>query len=83
MFYFIYFISWLPYLNKLNLIDVFEENIQSIRDQVDFMKECQNTQYIQELNQNELIILLFQLFIQNIQKKIQILLLWTILKVTD
>jgi len=47
---FIYFISWLPYLNKLNLVDVFEENIQSIRDQVDFMKECQNTEYIQKLN---------------------------------
>ena len=49
---FIYFISWLPYLNKLNLVDVFEENIQSIRDQVDFMKECQNTEYIQKLNKN-------------------------------
>ena len=50
MSYFIYFISWLPYLNKLNLVDVFEENIQSIRDQVDFEKECENTMIIQKIN---------------------------------
>ncbi len=50
MSYFIYLISWLPYLNKLNLTDVFEENIQSIRDQVDFVKECENTQKMQKLN---------------------------------
>jgi ubiquinone biosynthesis protein len=36
------FLSYMPYLSSLNLIDMFEENIISFKEQLDFSKEVEN-----------------------------------------
>ena len=46
----IFILSYLPYLKDLNISDVFEENADSIQEQVDFVKECENTLTMGNLN---------------------------------
>ena len=45
-------ISYLPYINSINLRDIFNENVESFVEQLDFANEVKNMEYFKEKNKH-------------------------------